>query len=147
MWKSLFRKSRRRRHKNQGVSKGVPPLDKNVLRDSAHLLESKRLHAISRRMKTLKLNTLGRLEAAELSRTVPDKSFNDYPNKNLELRHELKPMMRIDYDKPEKLVFKKDSEICRERQRRRDDILRRTGGKGLKVKNALWNVTSYIQCK
>lgn len=98
-------------------------------------------------MKTLKLNTLGRLEAAELSRTVPDKSFNGYENKNLELRHELKSMMRIDYDKPEKLVFKKDSEICRERQRRRDDILKKTGGKGLRVKNALWNVTSYIQCK
>lgn len=149
MWKSLFSKSRHRR-KNRGVSKGVSPLvSKKVVRESAHRLEVMRLKddATSRRLKTLKLNTLGRLEAAELSRSVPDNRFNDYSNKNLELKHELKPMMRIDYDKPEKLVFKKDSEICRERQRRRDDILRKTGGKGLKVKNALWNVTSYIQCK
>lgn len=94
------------------------------------------------------LNSLGRLDALVLSRSVPDNRFGDtniykkrvYPNKNL--------------DKPSKirnnsinLKFDLDSEICRARKARRDEIMKKTKGKGLKVKNALWNVASFIQCR
>lgn len=145
---SLFR-SRRRRHRKQG-GKGVSPLvSKKVVRESAHRLEAMRLKddALSRRLKTLKANSLGRLENAEITRRVLDR--NTFPhNRNLDNIPEKTDYVKsLGLRRDEKLHFDKDSEICRSRKERRDDIMRRTGGKGLKVKNALWNYTSYIQCR
>lgn len=102
-----------------------------------------------RKAKTRELNTLGRLEAFRLSRSVPDNRFGVpfrkavlYHNKNLDsaknFRHNSKYI---------RLRFDNDSFICESRRARRDEIMRKTGGKGLKVKNALWNVISFIQCR
>lgn len=107
-------------------------------------------YTLTRKQKTLQNNALGRLEASVLSRSVPDDRFNDrkFENSNLKDKHEyIKNWLKVDRLKPEKMVFDKDSEICRARKKRRDDIMKRTGGKGLRVKNALWNFTSFIQCK
>lgn len=147
MWKFLIRKNRHR-NRNRGVSKGASPLvSKKVVRESAPRLEAMRLKndAISRKVKTLKLNTLGRLEASAITRRVLD---DKYENKNLQHIPEKSQIIRP-YSKVEngKLRFDKDSEICRSRKHRRDEIMKRTGGKGLRVKNALWNYTSFIQCK
>lgn len=148
MWKSLF-KRRRSRNKNLGVSKGVSPLvSKQVVRASAIPLEAMRLKddALSRKLKTQKLNTLGRLEASAITRRVLGYHGLKKLNKNhiSEKAAFLKP---DSYKKDGKIYFRKDSEICRSRQKRRDEIMKNTGGKGLKVKNALWNYTSFIQCK
>lgn len=98
-----------------------------------------------------KLNTLGRLEARSLSRSVPDNRFGDVYYKTRPLKKEVIRNQNLDrkFDSrynPIRLKFLRNSEICKARKNRRDEIMRKTKGKGMKVKNALWNVASFIQC-
>lgn len=148
MWKSLFKK-RRSRNKNLGVSKGVSPLvSKQVVRTSAIPLEAMRLKndAFSRKLKTQKLNTLGRLEASAITRRVL--GYHGLKlNKNHHIPEKSALLKPDSYKKDGKMYFRKDSEICRSRKEKRDEIMKKTAGKGLKVKNALWNYASFIQCK
>lgn len=38
--------------------------------------------------------------------------------------------------------------ICRSRKVRRDEIMRKTAGKGLKIKNAVWNdISKFVKCE
>lgn len=140
MWKLPKRNRSSSKYKSGGF-KGVSPLaKKSVLlpNDSGNNTQ---------KTKTLKLNALGRLESFELSRSVFDESSSknsQYPNKNQILHKEIKPYTKVENGK---LRFRKDSEICRDRKRRRDEIMRKTGGKGIRVKNALWNTLSFIQCR
>lgn len=138
MWKLFAKKARR----NFGGSKGGTPLVRKKIEKPLPLPSG----ITPYKLKTRDLNALGRLEAYELSRSVPD--VRRFENRNLEEKREfIRPMIIRDFTNPDKMVFRKDSEICRERQRRRDSIMKKTKGKGMRVKNALWNFTSFIQCK
>lgn len=137
----LFRTSRRRRRRNDETARRALPLRKYVA------LRSKTPKEPKTRIK--RLNTLGRLEALSLSRSVPDNRFGDsniyfkkkqYSNKNID-----KSKKFIDNSKIN-LRFLRNSEICKSRKARRDEIMRKTKGKGMRVRNALWNVASFIQC-
>lgn len=130
----LFRKSRRRK---SAASK----------RNSVRLRVAVLRHPQARKRKILEINRLGRLDALKLSRSVPDNRFGElnlyhkkYPNKNLDkpknLRHN-----------SINLRFDLDSEICKARKERRKEIMKKTRGRGMRVKNALWNVASFIQCR
>lgn len=136
----LFRVGRRRRRKDETAPRALP------------IRKSVALHSKTPELKTRikRLNTLGRLEALKLSRTVPDNRFGDifykkkqplkYLNKNLDKQKNFVNNSKIN------LRFLRNSEICKARKARRDEIMRKTKGKGMKVRNALWNVASFIQC-
>ena len=139
----LFRRknSRRRRRENQN------PTPIKIAKPVALPSKTPELKTRIR-----KLNTLGRLEARTLSRSVPDKRFGESNiyykkkqsqiilNKNLDAQKKFIDNSKIN------LRFLRNSEICKARKNRRDEIMRKTKGKGMKVKNALWNVASFIQC-
>ena len=135
----LFR-LRRRRKRDKTDSHSLP-IKKRVT-----------LHNPEPKTRIKRLNTLGRLEALQLSRSVPDKRFVDsnlyykkkqspkYLNKNLDKQKKFVDNSKIN------LKFLRNSEICKARKARRDEIMRKTKGQGMKVRNALWNVASFIQC-
>lgn len=132
---------RRRRHSRRNVE---TPL---------RIAKPVALHSKTPELKTRirKLNTLGRLEARKLSRSVPDNRFGDTYYKTRPLKKEIIRNQNLDRNfdsryNPIRLKFLRNSEICKARKNRRDEIMRKTKGKGMKVKNALWNVASFIQC-
>lgn len=139
----LFRGSRRRRRRKDEIESHSLPIKKRVA-----------LYNNTPEPKTRikKLNTLGRLEALSLSRSVPDNRFGD-SNLYYKKKHTSK-ILNNNLDKQKKFIdnskinlrFLRNSEICKARKARRDEIMRRTKGRGMKVRNALWNVASFIQC-
>lgn len=131
----------------RGLLRGFSPLIGRTL------LVGRSLNKRHQRKKTLKLNALGRLESVAITRRVLDNPFRDTRDQKLNEQVEKASMglLGTNYYKvwtnEKKLFFRKDSNVCRDRQRKRDMIMKRTGGKGLKVKDAKWSLMSFIQCK
>lgn len=139
MWK--FRRSHHRRRANNfsrsDFIKSDEPLriDDNLLRLGKTLPQTRK-HKLQ--------VTLGRLE--RLGIQVP-RTREKYRNLNEKIIHTHKLLKDMSYKINDRVFLKRDSEICRRRKKIRDDILRSTAGKGLRIKNADWTFDSYVQCK
>lgn len=46
-----------------------------------------------------------------------------------------------------KTTIERDARICKERKVRRAEIMAKTRGRGLRIRNTTWNMDSFIQCR
>lgn len=90
---------------------------------------------IHRKVKSVKtLNALARLELIK-------KGLDNHPKDAIQLRRKKDKYGSIEAH------FKRDSRVCKERKIRRDEIMAKTRGRGLRIRNARWSVDSFIQCR
>lgn len=155
IWRSLFRsnarKKRRRRslkpqNRQNIVSKSVtdvrkfskpqtlffPPVLKNVHQQiTRHTSPRKFISYHMAKSRNKRLNSLRDKIKQSLSFSLTKNLYNS--------SRELTEREKLD---------KFSKQICRSRKVRRDEIMRNTAGKGLKIKNAIWtDISKFIKCE
>lgn len=135
-FRSFFRSNRRRR--NNRVNQSPKVIPKVIKKSPVLTLLRRRLpEAAPSQLKTLK--AIARLETARKLR-------KDLNNPKDFLKSRLTSYVPLRYTF-KVLNFKTKNEICRARKARRDEIMKRTKGKGLKIKKANWTASSFLQCR
>lgn len=99
---------------------------------SHRIVKQDKIHREIKSVKTL--NALARLELIK-------KGLDNHPKDAIQLR------LRKDNYGTIEARFKRDSRVCKERKIRRDEIMAKTRGRGIRVRNARWSVDSFIQCR
>lgn len=134
-------------------------IGKRIKRRRAKLKKELKKIAVAKPRKK-EVNHLKNAENASIFKKTPKKTilaenFTDLKKeKKTRLQKEVKPINLIK-NELEKEVFKHPisffidkKKFCEHRKERRAEIMRKTGGKGLKIKNAKWSIFSkMIKCR
>lgn len=113
----------------KATNKGNEKLRKVAL--SHRIVKQDKIHKEIKSVKTL--NALARLELIK-------KGLDNHPKDAIQFRK------RNKYGSIE-AHFKPDSRVCKERKIRRDEIMAKTRGRGLRVSRTNWTADSFIQCR
>lgn len=124
--------AKKRHSKIKSHSKSFDKRPRSILKHKLNLVTHR--NKPLKTPKTLKQTSLVRLEAVK-------QKLRKYINKNLS-----KNKVLSKYN-PQNLTLRTDDVVCKRRSERRKEIMRRTRGKGLKVRNAIWSSDSYIICR
>lgn len=90
---------------------------------------------VHKEIKTAKtLNAIARLELVK-------KGLDKHPKDAIQLRKRKDKYGSIEAH------FKSDSRICEKRKVRRDEIMAKTRGRGLRIRRTNWTADSFIQCR
>lgn len=118
-----------KRPQKKATKKSNKSLHKVAL--SHRIVKQDKIHREVKSVKTL--NALARLELIK-------KGLDNHPKDAIQLRRKDK------YGSIE-AHFKRDSRVCKERKIRRNEIMAKTRGRGIRVRNARWTIDSFIQCR
>nr|CAI9750205.1 hypothetical protein DWCPWQHM_DWCPWQHM_CDS_0002 [Microvirus sp.] len=133
----FLRFSSRNRRRNRNRNRNPTPVARVVKKSPVlKLLRSRSAEVVPAPLKTLK--ALARLETAKKLRkdlNNPKQVIKEHLTTHIPLRYTFKL-----------LNFRTRNEICKARARRRDEIMARTRGAGLRVKKTTWRPESYLQC-
>lgn len=99
---------------------------------SHRIVKQDKIHREIKSVKTL--NALARLELIK-------KGLDNHPKDAIQLRKRKNKYGSIEAH------FKSDSRVCKERKIRRDEIMAKTRGRGLRVRRTNWTADSFIQCR
>lgn len=102
----------------------------------ANAFYQRKKHNLKSKIKTKTLPALARLE---LSKRLIDKEKKNQYNDNKNERVSNEKRFRTD--------IADSTRICKERKIRRNEIMAKTRGRGLRIRRATWTLDSYTQCR
>lgn len=109
---------------------------KNSRAVKSNAFYQRKKHNLKLKSKTKTLPALARLE---LSKKLIDKAkknqYNDSKNE------------RVSNEKSFRANIADSARICKERKLRRNEIMAKTRGRGLRIRRATWTLDSYTQCR